>query len=47
MKGSDDLNRFPLPNYDFDRAAASAILRRCGVEIGKLDFLAGVPLRRS
>src|SRR5262245_34066066 len=47
MKGSDYLNHFVLPNYYFHLTTAYAILRHCGVEIGKLDFLAGIPLRQS
>ena len=47
MKGSDYLNHFVLPNYYFHLTAAYAILRHAGVEIGKLDFLAGIPLRQS
>jgi uncharacterized protein len=47
MKGSDYLNHFVLPNYYFHLTTAYAILRHCGVELGKLDFLAGIPLRQS
>jgi hypothetical protein len=47
MKGSDYLNHFILPNLYFHLTAAYAILRHCGVEIGKRDFLAGIPIRRS
>jgi len=28
-----------LPNFYFHATAAYAILRRCGVELGKRDFL--------
>jgi uncharacterized protein len=45
MKGSDYLTHFVLPNYYFHMTTAYAILRHCGVEIGKQDFLAGIPLR--
>jgi uncharacterized protein len=47
MKGSDYLNHFVLPNYYFHLTTAYAILRHCGVEVGKMDFLAGIPMRRS
>jgi len=47
MKGSDYLNHFVLPNYYFHLTSAYAILRHCGVDLGKLDFLAGIPMRRS
>ena len=39
MKGDDYLNHFVLPNVYFHLTAAYAILRHCGVEIGKQDFL--------
>jgi uncharacterized protein len=47
MKGDDYLNHFVLPNFYFHRTAAYAILRHCGVEIGKRDFLGAIPLRRT
>ena len=47
MKGSDYLNHFVLPNFYFHLTAAYAILRQCGVEIGKRDFLGAIPMRRS
>jgi hypothetical protein len=47
MKGDDYLNHFVLPNFYFHRTAAYAILRHCGVEIGKRDFLGAIPMRRT
>lgn len=47
MKGEDYLNHFVLPNFYFHRTATYAILRHCGVEIGKMDFLGKIPMRRS
>jgi hypothetical protein len=47
MKGRDYLNHFVLPNFYFHLTAAYAILRHCGVEIGKRDFMGAIPLRRS
>ena len=47
MKGSDFLNHFVLPNFYFHLTAAYAILRHCGVEIGKRDFLGAIPLRMT
>jgi hypothetical protein len=47
MKGEDYLNHFVLPNFYFHRTAAYAILRHCGVEIGKRDFLGAIPMRRT
>jgi uncharacterized protein len=45
MPGADYLNHFVLPNFYFHLTAAYAILRRCGVEIGKRDFLGAMPLK--
>jgi hypothetical protein len=45
MKGDDYLNHFVLPNFYFHVAAAYAILRHCGVDIGKRDFLGAIPLQ--
>jgi hypothetical protein len=45
MKGDDYLNHFVLPNVYFHLTAAYAILRHCGVEIGKSDFLGAIPLK--
>ena len=45
MRGDDYLNHFVLPNFYFHVTAAYAILRHCGVEIGKRDFLGAVPLK--
>ena len=47
MKGVDFLNNFVLPNFYFHLAAAYAIVRHCGVEVGKRDFLGAIPLRLS
>jgi uncharacterized protein len=45
MKGDDYLNHFMLPNVYFHLTAAYAILRHCGVEIGKQDFLGAIPMK--
>ena len=45
MKGDDYLNHFVLPNFYFHITTAYNILRHCGVEIGKRDFLGGIPLK--
>ncbi len=47
MKGDDYLNHFILPNVYFHLTAAYAILRHCGVEIGKQDFLGQIPLKMT
>ena len=39
FKGAPYLMHFVLPNLYFHATAAYAILRRCGVELGKGDFL--------
>jgi hypothetical protein len=36
-----------LPNFYFHLTAAYTILRHCGVELGKRDFLGGIPLRMT
>jgi hypothetical protein len=45
MNGADYLNHFVLPNFYFHMSAAYAILRHCGVDIGKRDFLGAIPLK--
>jgi uncharacterized protein len=47
MKGDDYLNHFVLPNFYFHCTAAYAILRHCGVEIGKRDFLGAIPMKMT
>jgi hypothetical protein len=47
MNGADYLNHFVLPNLYFHLTAAYAILRGCGVEVGKQDYLGKIPLTRS
>jgi uncharacterized protein len=47
MKGADYLNHFVLPNFYFHLAAAYAILRHCGVDIGKRDFLGAIPMKMT
>jgi len=39
FKGADYLTGFVLPNFYFHTTAAYAILRHCGVELGKRDYL--------
>jgi uncharacterized protein len=47
MKGDDYLNHFMLPNFYFHITVAYAILRHCGIDIGKRDFLGGIPIRMT
>ncbi len=46
MKGGDFLNHFVLPNFYFHLTASYAIVRQCGVELGKRDFLGAIPIKR-
>jgi uncharacterized protein len=47
MKGDDYLNHFVLPNFYFHCTAAYAILRHCGVELGKPDYLGAIPMKMT
>ncbi len=47
MKGDDYLNHFVLPNVYFHLTAAYAILRHCGVDVGKSDFLGAIPMKMT
>ena len=47
MKGDDYLTHFMLPNFYFHCTAAYAILRHCGVDVGKQDFLGGIPMKMT
>ena len=47
MTGADYLNHFMLPNFYFHLTAAYAILRHCGVDIGKRDFLGAIPIKTT
>ena len=39
LKGAEYLVGFALPNFFFHATTAYDILRHCGVELGKRDFL--------
>jgi hypothetical protein len=45
MKGADYLNHFVLPNFYFHLTTAYGLIRSCGVDIGKRDFIGGIPLK--
>jgi uncharacterized protein len=47
MKGDDYLDHFVLPNFYFHITAAYLILRTCGVEVGKQDFLGNIPMKMT
>jgi len=45
MRGDEYLAQFALPNFYFHAVTAYAILRHNGVELGKLDYIGGIPMR--
>jgi uncharacterized protein len=45
LKGDDFVETFALPNFYFHATTAYAILRHNGVDVGKADFIGGLPLR--
>jgi len=47
MQGDAYLNHFLLPNFYFHITAAYAILRHCGAELGKADYLGAIPMKMS
>lgn len=47
MQGDAYVTHFLLPNFYFHLTAAYAILRNCGVEVGKMDFLGKIPMTRT
>ena len=47
MKGDDYLTHFVVPNFYFHVTATYAILRHCGVDIGKRDFLGAIPIKTT
>jgi hypothetical protein len=44
MKGDDYLTLFLMPNFYFHCTAAYAILRHCGADIGKSDYIGAIPM---
>ena len=47
MKGDAYVTHFVLANYYFHLTTAYAILRHCGVDIGKMNFLGAIPMTRT
>ena len=47
MKGADYLSHYIIPNVNFHCVAAYLILRHCGADVGKMDFLGAIPLKMS
>jgi len=45
MNGADYLDHFVLPNFYFHLTAAYAILRHCGLDLQKGDFLGKIPIK--
>lgn len=45
MKGFDYAREYAIPNFFFHVATAYAIIRKNGVEIGKADYMNGLPLQ--
>ncbi len=43
LRGDVYLLQFALPNFYFHHSMTYAILRHCGVEIGKMDYMGKVP----
>lgn len=46
MEGEDYFYQFAIPNFYFHLTAAYAILRKCGLEIGKADFMGHLPFKK-
>ena len=44
MRGDDYLKHFLLPNFHFHCTVAYAILRQCGADIGKSDYIGDIPI---
>ncbi len=44
MRGGDYLDHFALANFHFHLTTAYAILRHNGVDVGKIDYVAPLPL---
>ena len=47
MKGDAYVTHFVLAHYYFHLTTAYAILRHCGVDIGKMSFLGNIPMTRT
>ncbi|HEU0034508.1 MAG TPA: DUF1993 domain-containing protein [Kofleriaceae bacterium] len=45
MRGEEYVAQFGLPNFYFHITTVYAILRHNGVELGKRDYIGGVPMR--
>ena len=45
MRGDEYVSQFALANFYFHATTAYTILRHHGIELGKRDFIGGVPMR--
>ncbi len=45
MRGDEYVAQFALPNFYFHVTTIYALLRHNGIELGKRDFIGGVPMR--
>ena len=45
LKGDAFVIHVVLPNFYFHVMAAYAIMRHCGVDVGKIDFLGAIPMK--
>ena len=45
MRGDEYITQFALANFYFHVVTAYSILRHNGVDLGKRDFIGGVPMR--
>jgi hypothetical protein len=45
LTGSDNLTQLSMPNFYFHVVHAYAILRHNGVDLGKMDYIGGLPLK--
>lgn len=43
LRGTDYVQHYAIPNFMFHVTTAYAILRHGGVDVGKGDFLGGLP----
>ena len=47
MRGDDYLTQVAIPNFYFHVTTAYSILRHDGVELGKMDFIGGLPIQEG
>jgi hypothetical protein len=47
LRGSDYLAELAIPNFYFHTSMAYAILRHNGVNLGKMDYIGGIPMQEG